>query len=242
MLTPSFKNKSTLTNSKNEKLNEHALVKTLTFIGLTASNTTTLGTSIEEGVVGTPTIDIEANLTVYFDYSTNVSPSPDLTKVSAFFNNLEVGYTFTVASGKYNFEEYDLSGIYSFVYFLNNIVIATGITMTNYTPGKFNKEQFDATPILNISRTITTPTATNTFIIINKFSQNPNNSFKSARLQSTDLLEIFDKKYKVISVVVDHNKNEIVKLGFDNESPDMSIPTLIETEKTLINVYRLIKK
>ena len=125
MLNPSFKNKAILRNSKNEKSSEYNLSKTLTFIGLTSTGTSTLGNSIEEGVNGTPTVDIKSDLTVYFDYSTNISPAPDATKISSFFKNLEVGYTFTVASGKYNYEKYDISGIYSFLYFLNNIVIAT---------------------------------------------------------------------------------------------------------------------
>ena len=254
MISPSRKNRSAIGGSKPDIVSSYEFIKAYQLVGLSASNVVSLGSNIDEGLPITPSVTIEAgDLLTYFDF-TAPSIVPSITtpqsaiqrQITAkrsisysFFTNFENGDQFTLSDANYDFGKYNLGGTYTFLQYINNVVVATGVTIDNYIVGKYKRESFDSTPVFRTSVTKTTVLPKNTFRITNTLGGKSKNSFEG--IKQGDILEIFDIKYKVILRSLDIYDVEYVTIEALQIDEVLGVPELTLDTKNIINLYRVQK-
>ena len=233
----SNKYKNTKTNT--EKKSEFEYIKTLSFIGLGASGSYILNNSNEEGINIVPKVTVVKSTTpqtVFFDFNRHISIST--AAVESFFSKFTTGITFDITKSAYNFDEYDLNAKFNFVSFKNNLLVATcSPGVTNAAEQTYVSESFDAIPTFTLTSSKVLYTDSNKFLLTNNVPCS-SNSFISAGIKENDILEFFDKKYRVESITkkINTNTEELILSTSINES--VVVPLLQMNVYNTINVYK----
>jgi hypothetical protein len=213
------------------------LVRSLPFYGLVVENTKSETSSINRGLVSTPTIIYySGNTKCFIDYSNQTNASVE-ENVKNFFSGINAGTNIYIINGSYsdpNSEiNADVSGTYTFRKYENGIVSADVVSVTGLTGSisRYDKLKFEQIPYILASSLNTTDNKKT--LIKNRFGVNTKNSFNYLGVKLGDYIkiDIMSKPSKIIEINIDSDGNEYLVLEDFIDSVDLT-----STQK-IVNLY-----
>jgi hypothetical protein len=224
---------STRKNNK-EKL---VFVRESVLYGLVIENAKVDKTSINRGIVSTPTMIFYSNNTrCLIDY-TNQTNFDIEGKLNEYFSQIDSGTTLNIFNGNYtdtnSNTSADLTGQYTFRSYHNGIIEAEVISVSSLstTINRYDKTRFDEIPFL-VASTITDGNETRS-LIKNKLGKNTKNSFNYLGVKVGDYIKISDvtSQLKVLELNMDSDGNEYIIV--DRQIDEIDLTDL----KTKVDLY-----
>ena len=214
------------TQENTEKL---VLVRSSMLYGLSIEQYKTDKTSLNRGIVSTPTFIYYSNNTKCFaDYTNQLNADVEI-KISEYFNQITPGVTGSVSNGIYkdptSNEISDISGVYTFRQINNGVVSFDVTSVGSLSPitTRYDKKNFEDIPYF--TATSVRGSATPKTIIKNRFGKNTKNSFNYMGVIVGDYIKIANthsKPTKILELSVDSDGNEFVVIDQIIESIDMT--------------------
>ena len=213
---------------KQEISKKLVLVRSELLYGLSVEEYKTDKTSINRGVVSTPTIIYYANNTKCFVDYTNQLNGDIEKKIGEYYSQIPPGTTGTFVNGIYNDpttkEISDISGVYRFLQINNGVVSfdVTSVTSLSSVTTRYDKKNFEDIPYF--TSTSVKGSATPKTIIKNRFGKYTKNSFCYMGVIVGDYIKIADltsSPIKITEINIDSDGNEFITIDARIDSVDL---------------------
>jgi len=234
----------TTTSVKENSKEKLVFVREGVLYGLVIEKSKIDPTSINRGIVSTPSIVYYSNNTkCLIDYSNQTNKDLD-TKLTDYFSQIENGTGLTLYNATYKDTNSnivaDLSGSYTFRSYYNGIIEAdvNSVTTLSERINRYDKNRFDEIPYF-VAQTLTEGIETKT-IIKNKLGKNTRNSFEFLGIRVGDYVKLTDisSQLKVIEMTVDSDGNEYITVDKELDATDLTnLKTKIDIYYSVIDSY-----
>lgn len=218
---------------KKEKL---VLVREGFLYGLKIEKYKSETSSLNRGITSTPNfVFYDSNTKCLIDFTNQTNTTLDQT-ISDFFNQIEIGTSFTIYNGLYEDPNLkvtaNLNGTYTFRGIYNGIVEADVVSVVSLSSkiNRYDKNRFEQIPYLIPNSFKVTDTKT---IIKNCFGKDTRNSFNYLGVKIGDYVKITDIEFptKILDINIDSDGNEYIIVDQDLDALDLT------NTKTVVLVY-----
>lgn len=218
---------------KKEKL---VLVREGFLYGLSVEKYKSEKSSLNRGITSTPNFVFYSNNTkCLIDFTNQTNQDLD-SVISDFFNQIDIGTSFTIYNGLYEDPNLkvtaNLNGTYTFRGIYNGIIEADVVSVTSLSSriNRYDKTKFEQIPYIIPT---TFKTTDNNTIIKNRFGKDTKNSFNYLGVKIGDYVKITDIQYpaKILDINIDSDGNEYIIVD-----QDISVIDLVNT-KTVVLIY-----
>lgn len=219
---------TSLRPKKQENTDKLVLVRSTLLYGISIEEYKTDKTSINRGVVSTPTIVYYSNNTKCFVDYTNQLNGDIEKKIGEYYAQIAPGTTGSFVNGIYNDpttkEISDISGVYRFLQINNGVVSfdVTSVTSLSSVTTRYDKKNFEDIPYF--TSTSVKGSATPKTIIKNRFGKNTKNSFNYMGVIVGDYIKIADltsSPIKILEINSDSDGNEFIVIDKRIDSVDL---------------------